>query len=392
MIYPRKIFPDLLNHLDSKQITVLTGMRRTGKTTLVKELLSKIDSANKLYIDLERLDNRELFAAKNYDAIIYALKQRGLDFGRRVYLVLDEIQLAKNIASTLKYLYDNYDIKFIATGSSSFYLKNLFSESLAGRKKIFELYPLDFGEFLTFKEMPFVAGDFNKTRFAAAEYERLKPYYEEYIEYGGFPETVLTAKTADKNDLLKDIISSYINIDIASLADFRRRDGIGSLMKMLASRVGTRLDYAKLSRLSGLTRQLVKNYLDFFENTYLIARVPVYTKNTDREIVKAKKLFFCDNGLLGVLADISGGSKFENAVFTQLRPKGEIRYYALKSGREIDFIFDSRIALEAKETPTTADQKELNDLSRQAGLSQTALVGRYQSPGFSDYIWGGDIR
>lgn len=391
-MYPRKVFPELLRHLDNKQITVLTGMRRTGKTTLVKELLIKINSANKLYIDLERIDNRELFAAKNYDAIIYALKQRGVDFSRRVYLILDEIQLVRNIASALKYLYDNYDIKFIVTGSSSFYLKNLFSESLAGRKKIFELYPLDFGEFLTFKQVPFAPGDFLKTRFAAAEYERLKPYYEEYIEYGGFPETVLAAKTANKQDLLQDIISSYINVDVASLADFRRRDGIASLIKMLASRVGTRLDYAKLSRLSGLSRLTVKNYLDFFENTYLIFRAPVHTKNADREIVKAKKLFFCDNGLLGVLGDVSGGSKFENAVFAQLRQKGEIKYFSLKSGREIDFIFDNQIALEAKETPTVADQKELSDLSGQAGISQIVLIGRYHSPDFKDYIWGGDIK
>src|SRR3989338_11540272 len=152
-MYPRKLYPFLNEHLGKKQITVITGMRRTGKTTLLKQLLADIPTANKIYVDLERIDNREMFLEKNYDAIIYNLRQRGLDIKHKVFVGLDEIQLAPNLPSVLKYLYDNYDIKFIVTGSSSYYIKNLFTESLAGRKKVFELYPLDFGEFLVFKEV-----------------------------------------------------------------------------------------------------------------------------------------------------------------------------------------------------------------------------------------------
>ena len=153
MYHKRKLFSLLKEHLGRKQITVLTGMRRTGKTTLLKHLLADEPSVNKLYIDLERIDNRELFFEKNYDNIIIALQNRGLDFKKKTLIAIDEIQLVSNISSVLKYLYDHFHIKFIVTGSSSYYLKNLFSESLAGRKKIFELYPLDFGEFLVFKEI-----------------------------------------------------------------------------------------------------------------------------------------------------------------------------------------------------------------------------------------------
>ena len=151
MLYPRKIYPKLKEHLDKKEITVLTGMRRTGKTTLVKQLLSDIASENKIYIDLQILANQDIFSVRNFDGIIETFKQRGLDFTRRAYIALDEIQLIKEMPGILKYLHDAYDIKFIVTGSSSYYLKNLFTESLAGRKKIFELYPLDFGELLIFK-------------------------------------------------------------------------------------------------------------------------------------------------------------------------------------------------------------------------------------------------
>lgn len=392
-MYPRKIYPLIKQDLSKKHITVITGMRRVGKTTLVKYLLEEIDSTNKIYLDLERLDNRELFLEKNYDNVIYSLKQRGLIFDKIAYIVIDEIQLAKNISSVLKYLYDNYKIKFIVTGSSSFYVKNLFTESLAGRKKIFELFPLDFGEFLTFKEVFFQHSvKFLPVSFNNSEYERLKMYYNEYLEYGGFPEIALVKNINDKKDLLNDIINSYINIDIVSLSDFRNHEKIYALMKMLAARVGSRLDYAKMSRLVGLSMETIKNYINFFEKTYIIFRVSVFTNKTDREIIKAKKLYFCDNGLLAILSDISSGAKFENALFLQLKHLGNIQYYSLKTGREIDFIFNKKIALESKETPTLTDKGDLENLAKLAGIKDARLIGRHPSPKFNDYIWGGEIR
>ena len=159
---------------------------------------------------------------------------------------------------------------------------------------------------------------------------------------------VLAKNPTLKKELLTDIISSYVNIDIKSLADFRKDKEIFKLIKMLASRTGTRLDYNKLASLSGLSRHTVEEYINFFEKTYLISRLPVFTKNNDREIVKARKVYFCDNGLVEILAENSSGAKFENAVFCQLRQLGDLRYYALKNGREIDFVLDKKIALEVK--------------------------------------------
>lgn len=391
-MYLRKIYPDLEKHLKSEQITVLTGMRRTGKTTAVKHLMEKVASKNKLYLDLERLDNREIFTPQNYDIILENFVRLGINKKEKIYVFLDEIQLVKNIPSVLKYLYDTYSIKFIVTGSSSYYLKNLFSESLAGRKKIFELYPLDFSEFLIFKEVAHKNEKFIDKNFNVAAYAQLNGYYEEYLTYGGFPKVVMTADVADKKDLLLDILDSYINIDIKALADFRNLDNIFKLLKMLSQRVGTKLDYAKISRLTGLGRETVLNYIDFFEKTYIIFRVPVFSKNPDREIVKAQKLYFCDNGFLDILSDLNSGSKFENAVFNQLRPLGKVQYYSLKNGREIDFILNEKIGLEIKETPLETDQKKLDDLCRSAGISKGRLVGRHKVPNFADYIWGGEIR
>lgn len=393
MFITRQIYPTLKTHLAQRPITVITGMRRTGKTTLLRQLLTEVISNNKLYLDLERIDHRELFAQKNYDAIIYLLQQRGLTTKAKIYLAIDEIQLLPNIASVLKYLYDNYDIKLIVSGSSSYYFKNLFTESLAGRKRIFELYPLNFGEFLTFKEVPYRSEDFLEKTFNPLEYERLKPYYEEYVNFGGFPEVALLNANEAKKDLLNDIISSYINIDIKTLSDFGNERELYSLMKMLASRTATRLDYSKLSRLTGIHRLKVQNYLDLFENTYLISRISVLTKNPDREIVKSQKLYFCDNGILKTLAEVDSGVQFENAVFNQLKQKTqELRYFSLKTGREIDLILDNKIGLEIKETPVSSDAQNLNKLAGLADLKKTRLIGRFPSTNFADYIWGGEIK
>jgi uncharacterized protein len=392
-MYPRKLYIDLKSHLNNKQITVLTGMRRTGKTTLVKRLLSEIKSENKIYIDLQILSNQDIFSPRNFDSIIEQLAGKGLDFSVKAYIAIDEIQLVREIPGILKYLYDNHDIKFIITGSSSYYMKNLFTESMAGRKKIFELFPLDFGEFLIFKEIK--AGtnqDFYDSKITVAEHSSLEHYYEEFIKFGGFPEAVLAKTEKDKADLLDEIIGSYINLDVSSLADFADRQNAYKVIKTLASRVGCKLDYSKLSRLTGLSRALIQNYVNLFEGTYLISKIPVLTNNSDREIVKAEKLYFCDSGLLGILSDVGSGAKFENAVYAQLRQRGKVRYYSLKNGREIDFILNENIALETKETPMETDQTNLANISKTAGIKRYRLVGRNLSPKFDDYIWGGSIR
>jgi predicted AAA+ superfamily ATPase len=338
------------------------------------------------------MDNRELFFEKNYDNIIFSLTQRGLNFKEKTFIVLDEIQFAPASVSILKYLYDHYDIKFIVTGSSSYYLKNLFSESLSGRKKIFEISTLDFSEFLTFKNIEYRSNNFFEQSFNKSEYERLKLYYDQYVEFGGFPEVVLSNDISEKKDIIQDIISSYINIDIAALSDFRNPKNLYNLLKLLAVRTGSRIDISKLSSLSKLSRATVQNYIDFFENTYIIKTISVISNSPDREIVKAKKIYFCDNGIVNSLADLSSGAKFENAVFSQLTHFGELNYFALKSGNEIDFIFEKKLALEIKESPTETDLKNLVRISQKAKLNQFRLIGRNIIPNFTDYIWGGDIK
>ncbi|MFZ4635173.1 MAG: ATP-binding protein [Saprospiraceae bacterium] len=394
MFYERTVLPDLIRHLTTKQVTVLTGMRRTGKTTLLKHLMALSDIRQKLFFDLERIDFRELFSEKNYEAIVYALGQQGIRFNEKVLIGIDEIQLVPNLPSVIKYLYDTYDIKFILTGSSSYYLKNRFEESMAGRKKIFEIYPLRFGEMLTFQGVAhhLHSGTFADTPFIMSEYNRLKHHYNEYIDYGGFPEVVLTNDTRSKRDLIGDILSSYMNYDIASFTDFKKSEEAYNLIKLLAARTGSRVEIAKLSSLTRLSRNAVENYLALFEQSYLIKTIPVTSNSPEREIVKARKLYFLDNGIAAFAAGLGSGAKFENAVFNQLRPYGELSYYALKTGNEIDFVLDKEAAFEAKETGSESDLKNTRSLARNIGVLRGYVVGRYPTHVFEGFIWGGDIR
>jgi len=193
-IITRTLFSALQRALKDQRVIVITGQRRVGKTTAARWLLDQAPTDNKLYLDLERLDQRAVFGESNYDLVLNFLRNRGLDLTRPAYVALDEIQYAPNVPSIVKYLYDASQtagqpgIKFILTGSSSYYLKHLFSESLSGRKVVFEMFPLSFGEFLAFRGVSYrPRTNFADMIFDPYEYERLKGHYEEYLEYGGLP-------------------------------------------------------------------------------------------------------------------------------------------------------------------------------------------------------------
>ncbi len=391
----RFIYQQLIVHSKKKQVTVITGMRRVGKSTAVKYVLLKAEHSNYIYLDCERIEIRVLFGGDNYELIKSQLEIMGLDFSKPSLIALDEIQLVENLPSVIKYLYDTYDVKFIVTGSSSYYMKNQFSESLAGRKRIFEMYPLSFEEFLDFKSVKPMNyskhywGVFNNTWF-----NKYKDYYEEYIRFGGFPEVVLEDNHTDKIELLKDIINSYIELDVKLLSDYSISEDLYKLVKVLAARSGNKVDYTKLSSVTGINRQKVSSYIQVLEYTYFIYQVTPFTKNIDKEISQQTKLYFADTGILNTLAgdQLSSGQVFENTIATQLKIQGEIQYHQKKTGQEIDFIFNGDTALEVKETPVPQDKYILEQRASSIDIKKCFVLGRNLSnAGFSDFIWGGNL-
>lgn len=392
-MFERKSFIPLKAHLSKKQVTVITGMRRVGKSTAVKYLLDEITHSNKLYLDFERIENRVLFNQSSYNDIERGLTALGLDLNQPAILALDEIQLVPNSTSVIKSLYDKYSIKFLVTGSSSFYLKNHFSESLAGRKQIFEIWPLDFEEYLRFKNID--TKNIQQERlqpFLFTFYDIWKGHYQDFIRFGGFPEVVLAQSPEDKENYLKDILNAYIELDIKLLSDFSVSDTLYKLLLLLANRVGSRLDYVKISSLIGINRNKIKDYLHLLEYTYIIRTVTPFTGGIDKEISKQPKLYFTDTGLLQTCGQLGSGAIFENAIANQLALLGKIQYFEQTAGTEIDFILDRQTAFEVKETCTPHDLVALKERAKLVGLTDMKLIGRHRpESGFKDFTWGGNI-
>lgn len=394
-MFQREIYGELLKHVVKRQVTVITGMRRVGKSTAVKYLLKQLKHTNHVYFDCERVEIRTLFNKPDYEGIKEELELRGIDFSKPNVIAMDEIQLVENLPSVIKYLYDTYEVKFIVTGSSSYYMKNTFSESLAGRKQIFEMYPLSFREYMQFNEV--WADSYEKygwRPFNPAWYNKAKDWYEDYIRFGGFPEVVLEKEKEDKKELLRDIINSYIELDVKLLADYTIAEDLYKLVKLLAARSGNKVEYSKLGSISGINRNKIAVYIKLLEQTYLIYQLAPFTKNIGKEISQQKKLYFSDTGILNVMAEgqLSAGQVFENTIAMQLKPFGDLYYYQQKSGQEIDFILKADRAIEVKETPVEQDKKSLNQRATSLSMEKQLLIGRYPAQnGFEDFMWAGAL-
>lgn len=378
MYYPRKLEARLKKNIHGKQAIIITGMRRVGKTTILRELYKAVPN-NKIWFDFENPLDVKYFEDIDYNDIYQNIVQKGnLNARKRIYVFIDEVQMYPEISKIVKYLIDHYEVKFVLTGSASYYLKNLFPESLAGRKIIFEMYPLDFEEFLIFKkeDRERYQKIKNKKNITELDYELYDRYYEEFVEWGGFPEVVLTNDKNAKQQRLEDIFGSYYQQEIVNLADYRKGHKVRDLIMLLATRVGSQLDLVKLSQELQIQRVTIYSYLAFLQDTYFIHLVSKLSRSIDREVSGTQKVYFCDNGILKVMARISAGQLLENAVYNQIKTKGRVSYFRKKSGAEIDFVLDKKTAYEVKRTASPVDIHNLVRIRRLAKLNQGFVVSQ----------------
>jgi len=372
----RKILNILVKYAHAREAIVITGFRRVGKTVLLKHIYEQTLTKNKVFLDMESPINQRAFTDSNYDNIKAFLERLGIDFTKSAFVFLDEIQNVRNLPSVVKYLYDHNDIKFYLTGSSSFYLKNWFSESMSGRKFLFELHPLDFEEFLWFKEVKIKP---------TAGYDLLSGLYEEYLLYGGFPGVALAKSTEQKLLQLDDVLGSYFKLDVQALANFRDNQNLKDLLFLLSSRVGSKPEISKLAESLTVSRQTLYEYLDFFEQTYLIHYLRPISGSKDIQIRHMPKIYFVDTGILNRVTQVSKGQLFENKVFNQLHTRlsyegklGEfgdnIGYYQKKSGAEIDFIAERKTAYEVKIRGGGFDLQKLKKIAKKLGILDCKVV------------------
>jgi len=380
MIFPRQIEDKIQPWIHQKEIVVITGMRRVGKTTLLRKIFESIESENKVFLDFENMLDRNVFREEDFNNILKNLSSYGISNRSPVYIFIDEIQHQPETVNAIKYLYDHYGVKFFISGSSSFYLKNMFPESLSGRKVIFELFPLTFKEYLVFKRIKRndnVSFSDKSNLKNKISFEKLNKEFDEYLFFGGFPQVVLKESEELKKGVLNDIFKSYYQKDIQLLADFRNLRAFEELVLLLMQRTGSKLDISKLASAVSVSRETVYNYLSFLEGTYFIHLIRPYTTNVDREISGSRKVYICDTGLVNHFAKIDTGSLFENAVFNNLKQYGEIRYYQKRSRAEIDFVLpQKKMAIEAKTSGNEMDLKALRRTASALKMNESYIVNR----------------
>lgn len=343
-------------YIQTDDILLFIGARQVGKTTILRQIQKELKEQDKPcnFINLEDPDYLELLnkSPKNLFKIFT------LDLSKRNYIFIDEIQYLKKPSHFLKYFYDEYKgkIKILASGSSAFYIDRKFKESLAGRKKIFNVWTLSFREFLRFKgEIALSEKDFEK--ISLIEKEKIIFHYSEYIIYGGYPRVVLSS-LEEKKDVLREIVYSYVKKDIYE-SNIKQEEIFYKLMKIFASQTGSLVNALELSRVLGVSKTAIDNYLYVMQKSFHIHLLKPFYKNVRKELTKMPKVYFYDLGLRNFLTDnfktfnarMDKGALLENAVFRQLLEKyerDEIRFWRTIAKNEVDFVVNSNHAYEVK--------------------------------------------
>lgn len=371
----RSIYQDLLDHIHKKECTILIGARQTGKSTLLKQLNEALTKAGEtvVLLNLERKDILLELNQSPENIFRYFPKKEK----KKNYLLVDEVQYLQNPTNFLKLLYDEHaqHLKIIATGSSAFYIDRQIKDSLAGRKKIFELPTLDFEEFLLFKNQETLLKELKSLRTGVKQKStaesQLWTALDEYINYGGYPAVVLENNVKDKIERLQEIRDSFVKRDILE-AGITDETKFYRLMMLLAAQTGNLINTNELANTLRLTHQATDNYLYVLQKCFHISLSKPFFSNLRKELVKMPKLYFNDLGLRNVLVNYFApmeqradkGALLENFVYRRLReqfPKEQIKFWRTADGNEVDFV------LEESTTGGKAIEVKFNLTAGQAG-------------------------
>jgi hypothetical protein len=376
----RFLYHTIKKYINHKNALIITGMRQVGKTTLMRQVFDEV-TAPKLWFDFDNPLDMLLFEEIDYNNIFQKLEKASNANGNRMFVFIDEIQNLPEITKIIKYHIDHYNVKYIVTGSSNYYLKNLFPESLSGRKFLFILPPLSFQEYLFFCDKEIENNstpDFNQISLnqSRVEFEKRSLDYNNYIEFGGFPEVVLTKDTEVKKAVLKNIFASFFEKDIKILSDLKDVRELRDLILLLVPRIGNILDVTKLASELGVNRVKIYSYLEFLEGVFFLQLIPKFTKSIDRSIAGGKKVYFSDTGILNFIGKVNERQLFENAVANQLKSYGKLSFYNQRNTAEIDFILNNEFAFEVKLTATEKNIVRTKQLAQKIGINQSFLISR----------------
>lgn len=359
--YRRKLYYEVLKYLDRRQIILIQGLRRTGKTTILFQLIQNLlgsgaEPKNILYFSFDEMayDVKEVLEA--YQRFIL-----GKPFdkaGDRIYVFFDEIQKAGNWEDELKIFYDLHpNLKFVVSGSSSIKLRKRAKESLAGRVMDFTLRPLDFDEFLELNGY-----DAEEVRRDPDLWKReMMPLFVRYLKYGGFPEVA-----GEEDDefarryIINSVVERVVYKDIAQEFGVRDVELLKKLLYIIGKNPGMIANFKEMGKSFGRDERTVSNYFEYLEYGLLVKFIFNYRGSPLASMRKLKKVYFTTPNLIFAL----------NTHFEALLPKmlenlianmPNVNHF-YRNGYEVDFIAEEDEKIKAIEVKLEA--KKLRQLKR----------------------------
>lgn len=314
--------------LGSGKTLMIFGARQVGKSTLLEKIFGK-DAPHDgiLWLNGDNDSTQNVFAVSSPEAYTPL-------FSKYKTVIIDEAQRINDIGLKLKILQDNYGdkIQFVATGSSSFDLANKINEPMTGRKWTFWL-PAP-----TAHELAETFGAINE-----------KANLENRLVYGSYPAVVMSPGEA--KEIVTELASDSLYRDVLSLGDIIKSDKLRMILKALALQIGNQVSMTELASLVGIDRKTVDKYISLLEQSFILFRLPSYSRNLRNELKFSEKIYFYDIGIRNAIVndfrptdlrqDI--GAVFENYVISELKKKyyGENLYFWRNTDQqEVDFILE----------------------------------------------------
>lgn len=320
-----KRLADADKHFRSEQISVITGVRRSGKSTLLLQFADLYPRFHFVTFDDERLIN---FTVSDFNALIIELNKQ---YSARVIL-MDEVQ---NISGWERFVRRMHDQKYkvFVTGSNSKLLSSELATHLTGRYIKTELFPFSFAEYLILKELDFK----DKT---TENLGKIAGAFDDYIVDGGFPEYL----TTNDREFLHRIYEDIIYRDLIVRFGIKNIKGFKNLVQYLFTNFTKETNYNSLAGILGFNSTTsVRDYVSFLSESYLLFELYRYDYSLKKQYRSDKKIYVIDNGLRNAVSFRTGqdkGKMLENLVFLELKRRGlECWYYKTKNKLEVDFIW-----------------------------------------------------
>ncbi len=348
----RDIFNIVRKSLENRQIISITGLRRTGKTTLVFQLIeyllaAGISQKNIMYFSFDEITAKNPEIIDELIRYHHIIMQKNLNDKERRFLFLDEIQKITDWQAIIKRYYDlGYNIKFIITGSESLLIRKKTKESLAGRNYEFLIYPLTFKEYLKFKGI-----EIKKTEYKEIYYELITTHdiitslYREYLIKGAFPETVHLNINEAQEYIKSAVLDKIIFSDIPILYKITNPEILYKIIEIASKNSSGLFEINNVIEALNVSRNTASSYISYLENSFLIKFSYNYTKSKLRQLRTSKKIYITDTGIINAVLKQSNiesneemGRLAETQIFNFISRENSTFFWRDKKQNEIDII------------------------------------------------------